>query len=125
MTAVRRCGVHFRAGFLILPGASNQQALVTVDRLRAIVAAQNWMAPSDGLNLTVSAGITDIRRDEAAEDLFTRADKALSRQRLRPKLRGRSIGGSTAAAIRKNWTLPRRPRRSAAKPLDFPLLSIS
>jgi diguanylate cyclase (GGDEF)-like protein len=62
---------------LILPGASKQQAFVIVDRLRAIVADQNWMALSDGLNLTMSAGITDIRREEAAEDLFARADKAL------------------------------------------------
>lgn len=45
--------------------------------MRAIVAAQNWMELSDGLNLTMSAGITDIRRDEAAEELFARADKAL------------------------------------------------
>ena len=62
---------------LVLPRASKEQATAVVDRLREIVAALDWSAISDGLLVTISAGMTQFRSDEACDEILARADAAL------------------------------------------------
>jgi diguanylate cyclase (GGDEF)-like protein len=62
---------------LVLPRASKEQATAVVDRLREIVAALDWSAISDGLLVTISAGVTQFRSDEACDEILARADAAL------------------------------------------------
>jgi diguanylate cyclase (GGDEF)-like protein len=64
---------------LVLPRASEQQASDAVNRLREIVAELDWTAISDSLSLTISAGVAQIRIDEAPDDILARADAALYR----------------------------------------------
>jgi diguanylate cyclase (GGDEF)-like protein len=64
---------------LVLPGASTDRAAQTVDRLREIIADLNWTAISDGITLTMSAGICQARQNDSADDILARADKALYR----------------------------------------------
>jgi diguanylate cyclase len=64
---------------LILPGTVKDAAQVTVDRLRAIIADHNWAAISDGMTLTMSAGVCQVRENDSADDLLARIDKALYR----------------------------------------------
>ena len=44
-----------------------------------IVADLNWTAISDGLMVTMSAGVTQIHPDEAPGEILARADAALYR----------------------------------------------
>jgi diguanylate cyclase (GGDEF)-like protein len=64
---------------LILPGAAKDAAHHTVDRLRAIIAELDWAAISDGLALTLSAGVCQVRQNDSADDILVRIDKALYR----------------------------------------------
>jgi diguanylate cyclase (GGDEF)-like protein len=64
---------------LILPHASTEQAMATVDRLRRIVAGMDWTTISDSLVVTISAGLTQIRLNEAPDEILARADAALYR----------------------------------------------
>jgi len=64
---------------LILPDASRDQAVQAVDRLRDILANLNWDAISDGLKVTMSAGLSQIRPDDTSDDILSRSDKALYR----------------------------------------------
>jgi diguanylate cyclase len=64
---------------LILPGAAKDTAHQTVDRLRAIIAGLDWAAISDGLALTLSAGVCQVRQNDSADDILARIDKALYR----------------------------------------------
>ena len=49
------------------------------DRLRAIIADLDWSAISDGMVVTISAGVTMLRADDASDNLLARADTALYR----------------------------------------------
>ena len=64
---------------LVLPGSSRQQATAVVNRLREIVATLNWTSISDGLTATMSAGVAEVRLDEAPDETLARADAALYR----------------------------------------------
>jgi diguanylate cyclase len=64
---------------LVLPHVSKEQATAAVNRLRKIVADVNWTAISDGLTVTMSAGVSQIQADEAPGEILARADAALYR----------------------------------------------
>jgi diguanylate cyclase len=62
---------------LVLPDTENDDAIRMLDRLRAIIADLDWSAFSQGMQVTISAGVATLRPDET-EDLFlARADSAL------------------------------------------------
>jgi diguanylate cyclase (GGDEF)-like protein len=62
---------------LVLPDTPHQAAMQIVDRLRQIVATLDWSAFSDGLSVTISAGVATLGSTETAEALLARADSAL------------------------------------------------
>jgi diguanylate cyclase (GGDEF)-like protein len=62
---------------LMLPDMSGDGAARVLDRLRAIVADLDWSAISPGMQVTISAGVTDIQPNETSETLLARADRAL------------------------------------------------
>lgn len=62
---------------LILPGTTKETAQHAVDRLRAIIADLDWTAISDGMALTLSAGVCQVRENDSADDILARIDKAL------------------------------------------------
>jgi diguanylate cyclase (GGDEF)-like protein len=64
---------------LILPNSTKEQASIAVDRLRAVFAAIDWNTISIDLRVTFSAGVAQVRPDEAPEDILARADAALYR----------------------------------------------
>jgi diguanylate cyclase len=64
---------------LVLPQASTEQATAAVDRLRKTVADLDWTAISDNLVVTISAGLTQIRLNDAPDEILARADAALYR----------------------------------------------
>lgn len=64
---------------LILPETSDNAAQRTVDRLRGIVAALDWSAISQDMNVTMSAGLTMLRADDSADSILARADQQLYR----------------------------------------------
>lgn len=63
---------------LILPDTARDDALRTVDRLRSIVSELDWTALS-GMNVSMSAGISEVRPEDSAQDILGRADVALYR----------------------------------------------
>jgi diguanylate cyclase (GGDEF)-like protein len=62
---------------LVLPDTPHDMAVQMLDRLRLIIAALDWSAFSDGLSVTISAGVATLVSDETAEMLLARADSAL------------------------------------------------
>jgi diguanylate cyclase (GGDEF)-like protein len=62
---------------LVLPDTPQEMAVQLLDRLRAIVATLDWSAFSDGLNVTISAGVATLLPDELPDALLARADAAL------------------------------------------------
>jgi diguanylate cyclase len=62
---------------LLLPDTAEQQAAQMLDRLRLIVAELDWSAFSSGMRVTISAGVTTLRKDENTDTLLARADRAL------------------------------------------------
>jgi PleD family two-component response regulator len=48
-----------------------------LDRLRAIIADLDWSAFSQGMRVTMSAGVATLRRDENSDTFLARADSAL------------------------------------------------
>ena len=64
---------------LIFPDTARDQAILTLDRLRSIIAEMDWTAISGNLNLTMSAGICSVRQAESADDILARVDVALYR----------------------------------------------
>jgi diguanylate cyclase (GGDEF)-like protein len=64
---------------LVLPGAGKEEAAQAVDRLRAIIEDVNWTAISSGVELTMSAGVWQIKPNDSADDVLAKADKALYR----------------------------------------------
>jgi diguanylate cyclase (GGDEF)-like protein len=79
---------------LVFPGSGEQDAVAAIDRLRGIVATIDWNAISSNLRVTMSAGVAQVRSDEAPSDALNRADKAL----YQAKDAGRNcvIGSTTA-----------------------------
>lgn len=62
---------------LLLPETSHDSAARMLDRLRAIVETLDWSAFSDGLTVTISAGVATLRPGETSESLLARTDIAL------------------------------------------------
>lgn len=62
---------------LLMPDTPNDAAARILDRLRIITAELDWSAFSDGMTVTISAGVATTRTDEAPESILARADSAL------------------------------------------------
>lgn len=62
---------------MVLPETSHDSATRMLDRLRAIVETLDWSAFSEGLTVTISAGVATLRQSETPESLLARADLAL------------------------------------------------
>jgi diguanylate cyclase len=78
--AIDRLGRYGGEEFLlILPDTPCDQAVRTLDRLRSIVSEVDWTILSGMMNVTMSAGVSEVRREDSAEDILARADAALYR----------------------------------------------
>lgn len=64
---------------LVLPETADGAAQRTVDRLRAIIADLDWSAISQGMTVTISAGLAALRTDDTPDSILGRADAALYR----------------------------------------------
>lgn len=62
---------------LLMPDTPHDAAMRILDRLRIITAELDWSAFSDGLRVTISAGVATMRGDEAPDSVLARADAAL------------------------------------------------
>ena len=78
LRAVDKLGRYGGEEFLmILPDTAKDQALRTLDRLRSIASEVDWAAISRVMNVTMSAGISEVRKEDSAADILARADAAL------------------------------------------------
>jgi diguanylate cyclase len=78
--AIDRLGRYGGEEFLlILPDTPCDQAVRTLDRLRSIVSEVDWTTLSGMMNVTMSAGVSEVSREDSAEDILARADAALYR----------------------------------------------
>jgi diguanylate cyclase (GGDEF)-like protein len=76
--AIDRFGRYGGEEFLlILPATPQDAAAFLLERLRAIVADLDWSAFSEGMLVTLSAGVATLTEDETPEALLARADFAL------------------------------------------------
>src|SRR5438874_2550226 len=62
---------------MILPDTTTDQAVRTLDRLRSIASEVDWAAIAKMMNVTMSAGISEVRQQDSAIDILARADAAL------------------------------------------------
>ncbi len=62
---------------LVLPDTQEDSAARLLDRLRAIIADLDWSAFSEGMRVTISAGLATLRPDENPDTFLARADNAL------------------------------------------------
>ena len=62
---------------LLMPDTPNDVAAKILDRLRIITADLDWSAFSEGMKVTISAGVATMRKDEAPDSVLARADAAL------------------------------------------------
>ena len=51
---------------MILPGTAKDEAVWTLDRLRSIASGMDWAAISRTINVTMSAGISEVRQEDFA-----------------------------------------------------------
>jgi len=76
--SIRTLDRLFRTGgeefALLLPGTGLEGALELAEQLRALVAA--WR-PVDGLSISISVGVSELRRGQSALDWIGDADRAL------------------------------------------------
>ncbi|QAU42655.1 GGDEF domain-containing protein [Bradyrhizobium guangdongense] len=78
MRSIDRIGRYGGEEFLVvMPDAAKDQAVLVMDRLRQIISEQHWDSVSDDLRVTLSAGIAQVRPNDAPEDTLARADAAL------------------------------------------------
>src|SRR3954453_13022587 len=78
LRAVDKLGRYGGEEFLmILPDTAKDQAVRTLDRLRSIASEVDWAAISRVMNVTMSAGISEVRQEDSAADILARADAAL------------------------------------------------
>jgi diguanylate cyclase (GGDEF)-like protein len=64
---------------LLLPETDRAMALTMLDRLRLAIGEVDWSAIADGLSVSMSAGLCEVRNDDVAETLLSRVDAALYR----------------------------------------------
>jgi diguanylate cyclase len=62
---------------MIFPDTAKHEAVGTVNRLRSILSEVEWARISRITNVTMSAGISEIREEDTAADILARADAAL------------------------------------------------
>jgi diguanylate cyclase len=62
---------------LVLPASTREQAGAAIDRLRQIIASIVWDGIAGDLRVTMSAGVAQVRENDAAGDILSRADVAL------------------------------------------------
>jgi diguanylate cyclase len=62
---------------LVLPDTPDDEAVRTLNRLRAIIADLDWSAFSPGMRVTISAGVATLKPDETPDTFLARADSAL------------------------------------------------
>jgi diguanylate cyclase len=62
---------------LVLPDTPDDEAVRTLNRLRAIIADLDWSAFSPGMQVTISAGVATLKPDETPDTFLARADSAL------------------------------------------------
>jgi PleD family two-component response regulator len=62
---------------ITLSVTAKDQAVRTLDRLRSIASEVDWAAISRVMNVTMSAGISEVRQEDSAADILARADAAL------------------------------------------------
>jgi diguanylate cyclase (GGDEF)-like protein len=62
---------------LVLPDTPDDEAVRTLNRLRAIIADLDWSAFSPDMQVTISAGVATLKPDETPETFLARADSAL------------------------------------------------
>ncbi|MCK1368299.1 GGDEF domain-containing protein [Bradyrhizobium sp. 62] len=80
MRSIDKLGRYGGEEFLvIMPDSTRDQALVGMNRLRQIISDLNWGSISDEMRVTFSAGIAQVRTNDAPEDILARADVALYR----------------------------------------------
>ena len=76
--SIRTLDLLFRTGgeefALLLPGTRADGALELAEHLRALVAA--WR-PVDGLSISISVGVSELRRGQSSPDWIGDADRAL------------------------------------------------
>jgi len=72
---------------LLLPDTTEQQAAQMLDRLRMIISELDWSAFSAGMRVTISAGVTTLRKDESSDTLLARADRVLYASKARGRNR--------------------------------------
>ena len=78
LRAVDKLGRYGGEEFLmILPDTAKDQAVRTLDRLRSIASEVDWAAIAKMMNVTMSAGISEVRQQDSAIDILARADAAL------------------------------------------------
>ena len=63
----------------ILPATDIKAAQLVTDKLRETIEVSNFHFRDEAVNITVSAGFSEVKENESGEDLFIRADKALYR----------------------------------------------
>ena len=74
-TAYRYGGEEFT---IILPGTHGEEAWTVAERLRAAVAAEDFTdGKIDDLEITISIGVTQYRREEEISSFVQRADQAM------------------------------------------------
>ncbi|MCK1367240.1 GGDEF domain-containing protein [Bradyrhizobium sp. 62] len=78
--SIDKLGRYGGEEFLVVMSLSSKdQALSAMDRLRQIVSELDWDPISDDLRVTFSAGVAQVRPNDAPEDILARADAALYR----------------------------------------------
>lgn len=75
---------------LVLPDTPHDKAMQMLDRLRMIVQSLDWSAFSDGLTVTISAGVATLDPHDTPDTLLARADSALyaAKERGRNRIAG-------------------------------------
>lgn len=99
---VRTLDLLFRTGgeefALLLPGTSFHGALEVAEQVRALVTA--WR-PIDGHTISISVGVSELRRGQSAFDWIGEADRALYRAKRsgRNRVAGRAPNDAPIAAM--------------------------
>ncbi len=83
VTNMRAIDVVSRYGgeeFMIaMPNTRQDEALVAIDRIRALIGGTPIFVDGEALNITLSAGVAEASQGEKLRDVFKRADSALYR----------------------------------------------
>jgi diguanylate cyclase (GGDEF)-like protein len=101
---VRTLDLLFRTGgeefALLLPGTTFQGALEVAEQLRTFVAA--WR-PIDGHTISISVGVSEVRRGQSPLEWIAESDRALYRAKRagRNRVAGRAPKDGTIAVMEK------------------------